>query len=250
MSDLKKYISDLELSEGDNSLHFQPIIEEGIDMLEATEGDEGIMNFKSLNSFVAGVSKLRQGDILDSLLLAQRAATKAFPSPDNIMDWYKTYFEVLDKLGWVFENKDFTVFTSKSNLFEIENAILEILSTALTGIQLDILLKTISAFKALGDGDKRFKAFENNTHSLKKACFQLGVAAEENNTLSIFAFVFMLDTRKKITKIMFFNSEREATDFKYCQTKATLNDDAYNKVREMIKEKLGDVSSFVADLEL
>lgn len=250
MKDLKFFIQSLELSEGDSSLKFKPIIKKGDDVLEELEGNEGIMNFKSLNSFVAGVSKQRQEDVLNSTLLAQRVATKAFPNDEEIVNWYKKYFEVLANIGWVFENKDFASFKSESKRFEIENAILEILSAALTGNQLAVLSTTIKAFKSLGENDKRFLAFEQNTHSLQKGSFQLGVATEENGTISISASAFILKTNMTITKILFFTSNRDSTELLYNISKATLNDDVYGQARDMIKEKLGDIRSFVADLEL
>lgn len=250
MKDLKEFIRNLELSEGDNSFSFDPVLKENSESLETLEGDVGIINYKSLNSFAAGVSKQRQEDILNSLLLAQRVATKAFPNDEQIVDWYAKYFDVLDKIGWVFENKDFATFNAKSSLFEIENAILEILSAAITGNQLAVLLTTIKAFKSLGDGDKRFVAFEKNTHSLQKGSFQLGFASEENSTISISASSFVLTTKKNITKILFFSSEKDSTEFRFCHSKATLNDGVFNEAREIIKLKLGDVTSFVAQLEL
>lgn len=250
MNELKVYLENLELSIGDNSISFPRLVSESQDKLESTDVDAAVMNFKGLQSFAAGLSKQRQEDVLNSLLLAQRAATKSFPNDDQITDWYKRYFEILDKLGWVFENKEFLVFNSKNNLFEIENALLEILGAALTGNHLAILLKTIQSLKSLGESDKRFLAFEQNTHSLQKGSFQLGLANEENNTLSISACAFILNTQKKITKILFFSSDRDTTEFKYFQSKATLTDNIFAEAREIIKQKLGDVSSFVADLEI
>ena len=250
MSHINEFVRSLELSEGDHSLNFKPVIDEGYDDLEMFEGDSAIINFKSLNSFVAGVSKQRQEDVLNSLLLAQRVATKAFPEDEQIKDWYKRYFEVLDKIGWVFENREFAAFNAKSNLFEIENAILEILGSAISGNQLAVLKATMNALKSLGKEDKRFLAFEKNSHSLQKGSFQIGVATEENNTLSISASAFILNTKENITKILFFNSNSDSTAFWFCHSKATLNDSVFSDAREVIKQRLGDTGSFVAALEL
>lgn len=249
MNEIKTYLENLELSEGDSSFSF-PQKEWIGDYLESTDTDSAFMNFKSLNSFVAGVSKQRQDDVLNSLLLAQRAASKAFPNDSDIVDWYKKYFEVLDRVGWVFENREFETFNSASNLFEIEKTILEILGAALTGNQLGALKAAINAFKSLGDDDKRFLAFEKNTHTLQKGSFQMGVATEENDTLSISASAFILNTSNRITKILFFNSDKDATELKFHHSKATLNDNVFAMARDTIKQKLGDVSLFVAELEI
>lgn len=250
MSDLVQYINNLELSGPDGAFSFPSLAESGAGYLESTEGDSGLMNFRSLCSFASGISGQRQEDVLNSLLLAQRVATKAFPDDDQIMDWYRKYFDVLDRIGWIFENRDFSTFETKTSLFHIEKAILEILGTALSQNQLAVIMKTVDAFKALGGDDKRFIAFEKNTHTLYRGCFQLGVAAEENSTLSVSASAFALFTEKKISQILFFSSQKEVTEFKFCASKATLNDGVFKDARETIREKLGDVSGFVAALDL
>ena len=249
MIELENYIENLELSEGDDSLRFNPITKK-ISNLESFEEETAVMNFKSLNSFVAGVSPQGQEDLLNSLLLAQRAATKEFPDDASIIKWYGKYYDVLSNIGWVIENKEFAIFKAASNLFEIEKAILEILGAVVTGNQLAVLMSTIKAFKSLGENDKKFVAFEKNTHSLQKGSFQLGVATEENKALSFTSSSFILNSDKNITKILFFTSGKDSSEFKYCVSKATLNDSVYTKAREIIKQKLGDVSSFVADLEI
>jgi hypothetical protein len=250
MKELKVFLKNLELSEKDNSIHFPQRSSKDNDDLEATEAEAAAMNFKSLQSFVAGVSKQRQDDVLNSMLLAQRGATASAPNDDQIIEWYKKYFEILERIGWVIEGKDFTDFETQHSIFEIDNALLDILSTVVTGNQLAVILKTIESFKALSKDDKRFLAFEKSTHSLQKGSFQLGVASQENDTLSISGSAFILNTSKNISKILFFNSDKDSTKFKFRQIKATLDDGIFANARDIIKQKLGDVSTFVADLEI
>jgi len=91
----------------------------------------------------------------------------------------------------------------KSDLFEIENALLEVLGRTLSVNQLVFLMATIKAFKSLSQDHQRFVVFENNSDSLQKGSFQMGVATEENITLSISVSVFILNTKKNITKFCF-----------------------------------------------
>jgi hypothetical protein len=247
MKDLKNYIKDLKLSrKGIRKGAF-----ESISALEATGVEEpSFLNFKSLNSFVTDVSESRRSDVLNSLLLAQRAATKAFPNEDQIVDWYKKYYEVLSTIGWVIENQDFTVFDTSNALFEVDKAIFEIITTALTGNQLAILMKTIETFKNLGEDDNRFVAFERNTHTLQKGSFQLGVATEVNGTVSISSFAFIINSSKRITKILFFKSSKDETEFRFSLNKATLNEDVFAQARPFIKQKLGNVGDFIISLDI
>jgi hypothetical protein len=250
MKELKVFLKSLELSKDDNSVHFPLRSSKDYEGLETTEPEAAALNFKSLQSFVAGVSKQRQDDVLNSLLLAQRGATASAPKDDQIIEWYKKYFEILERIGWVIEGNDFTDFNTQHSIFEIDNALLDILSTVVTGNQLAILLKTIQSFKSLSSDDKRFVAFEKSTHSVQKGSFQLGVASQENDTLSISGSAFILNTKKNISKILFFNSDKDSTEFKFRQVKATLNDGVFVNARELIKQKLGDVSPFLAALEI
>ncbi|WP_425236069.1 hypothetical protein [Ulvibacterium sp.] len=251
MSDPKKYVETLELDEGGTAISF---LESGISSrLENGEStpEEAFTNFKSVNSFASGISKARQDDVLNSVLLAQKAAQKAFPEDNQIIDWHKKYFEVLSNIGWLLEGKDFVEYTSGSNIFEIDKAVLDILGAALTGSQLAIILKAIDSLKSLAKNDSRFIAFEKNTHSLSKGSFQMGLATEVEDTISINSSAFMLDTSNKINQILFFKSSKDKTSFKYKQYKATLIDEQYDRVRIPIKQKLGAVvDDYIADLEI
>ncbi len=250
MSEVKKYLNSLEIAEPLTTNRFDQrnIFYEGLEA--TTDEDQAAINYKSVQSFVAGLSAERQEDVLNSLLLAQRAATKAYPDENDMMLWYKKYFEVLSMVGWVFENKGFQTFNTKNNSFEIDKVLIEILSTALTGNQVALILKSFEALKSLGDDDKRFQAFERNTHSLTRGNFQLGLASEENGTLSMSSFAFVLTTKKIMTKILFFRSEKDATQLDYCDIKATLINSKYADAREEIRAKLGDTRAYVADLEI
>lgn len=156
----------------------------------------------------------------------------------------------METIGWVFESKDFKTFKTQHSLFDIENALLEILSFALTGKQIDILMKAINAFKSLGSDDLRLRAFEKHTHSLQQGNFQLGFVSEEDHMLSMVVSAFILSSKKNITRILFFTAEKEAAQLAYISTNVTLNEAVYSHVRNAIKDKLGDISSFVADLPL
>ncbi len=252
--ELEKYISSLELAESNlSNRFFDSILETSASVagLEGLEIDQpSFLNFKSLNSFVANVSESRREDVLNSLLLAQRAANKTFPDESQITDWYKKYYEVLSTIGWVIENKDFTVFDSSNTLFEVDKAILDIIGAALTGNQLAILMKVIDTFKSLGNDDKRFIAFERNTHTLQKGSFQMGVATEENGTISITSFAFIINSSKQITQILFFKSSKDETEFQFSLNKATLAESVFANARAAIKQKLGNVEDFIVSLDI
>ena len=105
MNDTKKFIENLELYEPIQKDHFTDY-----KMFESSTENPSFLNFKGLNSFSSNVSIEAQEDVLNSLLLAQRAATKAFPKDEQVYDWYKLYFKVLQNLGWLISQKDFNTY--------------------------------------------------------------------------------------------------------------------------------------------
>ena len=52
-------------------------------------------------SFLPGMTKQQQEDVLDSTLLAQLAANKKHDREKQTDAWYQTYAEVLGNIGWV-----------------------------------------------------------------------------------------------------------------------------------------------------
>ncbi len=267
MDNLKKFVGDLELGEIDASLSFIELnagslknidSESGIfeshiisvNNLIPVEKESAYVNYKSLNTFPDEVSLQKQEDVLNSLLLAQRAASKLYPEFEKSKEWYNKYFEVLENLGWVFQGNDFTKYVADKNIIEIEKVLIEILGTALTNNQLALILKTMNAFKELGENDKRFVVFEKQTHNLEKGSFQLGYSIEENNCVSLFVCGFVISSKKIINRIVFYSSRKMDLDIEYLLTKATLNNAIYSTIRDTVKDKLGNTNSYIANLNI
>lgn len=248
MENYNDYLSQLELA--DAPLLMDSEFFESLNSEKSDHSEAGFVAYKGLQSFAAGVSVQNREDVLNSLLLAQRAASKSFPNEKDIFKWYGKYFEVLENVGWVLEGKDFSKFASSHNKFDVHKALLEILGAAVTAGQLAIVMKTLSALKDMADHDGRITFFERNTHTSHKGSFQLGVADEVNGTVSLSANAFILSTETTITKILFFTSARNEAELNYCLAKATLNSNVYATYREQIIAKLTDNSQYIADLDI
>ncbi|MDB5203097.1 MAG: hypothetical protein JWQ27_2506 [Ferruginibacter sp.] len=246
--DLKEYVNSLPLLE--------PAAEfpgaKGANGDLASEGvEQSFLNAKSLVSFVTDVQGQRRNDVLNSVLFAQLAANKQFPNDEQIMDWYKAFIHVLNTLGWVIEAAEFSTFKASKDIFEVENAIIDILTTAFGGSFMTVIAKTMSSIKDLSDGNGSITAFEKNTHSLSKGAFQIGVAMEENDTVSLQLGTFLLTSSNEIKKILFFKSSKDKTRLDYCSRKGTLNEDVYGSIRETVKARLGEkTSQFIAEVEI
>lgn len=245
MHDAKKFIEDLKLSDPKHRSNFPDY-----SMYEAASETPSFLNFKGLSSFSPSVTKQTQEDVLNSMLLAQRAATKAFPGDMQVYDWYKMYFDILQRLGWLINQKDFNTVEQKSNSFELEKAIFSLLADLVTGQQIKILMRSIELLKSLGDDDQRLVAFERNTHSHGRGNFQLGMAEAVNGTVSILGSGFILEADKKITRILFSKFDEKTIRMNFCFFRAEMVVSEYAKNRNHVKEKLGDSEQFIASLDL
>ena len=245
MNDIKEYLENLELASPKTKKGFVDY-----SMYESTTDSPSFLNFKSLNSFSPGVTKQTQEDVLDSLLLAQRAATKKYPEDNQVYDWYKMYFTVLQRIGWLVNQKDFSTVEQKSSKFELDKAIFSLLQDLVTGQQIKILMRSIELLKSLGEDDKRLLAFETNTHAHERGNFQLGMAETKNGHVTVLGSGFILQSQKKISKILFLKFDKNMISMKFNFFSADLVLAEYDKNRQFIKDKLGDSSHFIASLDL
>ncbi|MCX2744149.1 hypothetical protein OO013_09745 [Mangrovivirga sp. M17] len=220
------------------------------------ENEESFMSNKGLISFVSEVEGQNRKDVLNSVLIAQLAADKQFPvtdeiTPEEMKNWYKEFNRVMRGVGWTIESEEFSKFESSKSVFEMENVILDILGTAIGGSALKIVMKTLEAFKKMSDSDNKLIAFEKNTHTMNKGNFQVGLANQTNESLSLNLTAFTLSTSKMIKQILFFKSSKDETEVNTYSMKYTLNKEVYEQVRDMIIEKLGsNVQSFVTEIEI
>jgi len=246
--DIDQYISGLSLQEPVAGFpkSRNPVTEQVAEGIE-----QSFLNARSLVSFVSEVNGQRRKDVLNSVLIAQLAANKAHPNDDQVLEWYKTFIEILNKLGWVIEQAEFSEWKAKGSLFEVENAIIDVLTAAFGGTFVSVIKKTLSAIKDLADSNGKITAFEKNTHSVQKGAFQIGIAKEENETVAMQIGTFLLTSDNQIKKILFFKSTKESTKLNYCSRKGTLNEEMYAKGRDAVVAKLGDrVTEFVTEIDI
>ncbi|QCK15180.1 hypothetical protein [Mangrovivirga cuniculi] len=253
-----KFVSDLELEfpkQEVNSLEIQDPFSIAFESAQQ-ENEESFMSNKGLISFVSEVEGQNRKDVLNSVLISQLAADKKFPVTDEITseemkNWYKEFNRVMRGVGWTIENEEFSKLESSKSVFEMENVILDILGASIGGSALKIVMKTLEAFKGMSNSDNKLIAFEKNTHTMNKGNFQVGLANETNESLSLNLSAFTLSTSKQIKQILFFRSTKDETEVHVYSMKYTLNKEIYKEVRDTVIEKLGNkVQNFVAEIEI
>lgn len=249
--DVTKFVKDLEIAEGRSTYPSAKGIGEVADAEKFVEGKEqAFLNDKSIFSFASEVTGQIREDVLNSTLLAQLAANKVFNTPDKLVEWQKKFGEVLNNLGWIVEASEFQTFDSKHNLVEVEQAIIDILTATFGSTIIPLVKKTLQAIKGLAGTDGKIKAFESNTTSVTKGVFQLGVATQKDDTVALQLGSFIIESKNKITRILFVKIEKDSTKMDYNSQKVTLNQTNYAKVRQAINAKLGTrTEEFIAAID-
>lgn len=245
--DLEKYVAELQLS-GPRAAY--PLRRDAAPLVVENQ-EQSFLNDKSVVSFASEVNGQRRKDVLNSVLLAQLAANKQFPEDAQILDWHKTFIKVLNNLGWAIQEAEFSTFEAKADVFEVQNAIIEILTKAFGGSFQAVITSTLGSIKAMSDQDGKITAFEKNTHSVSKGAFQIALATETNETVAMQLGVFLLTSSNEIKKILFFKSTKDKTRLDYCSRTGTLNEDIYATARQSIADKLSDkINHFVAEIDI
>lgn len=223
---------------------------EPVEMID--EGKEqSFLADKSVVSFVSQVKEQNRKDVLNSTLLAQMAANKKFPDQDNITEWYSSFIDTLSKIGWNIQSAEMSTFEDSKSVFEIEEAIIDILAGAFGGGYVTAIAKTLESIKKMSNEDHKIIAFEKNTHTFSKGCFQIALATEENDTVTIQLGTFLLTSSKKIKQILFFTSKKDKTKLEYSSRTGTLNAEVYSNIRDAVVKKLGEnISAYIAEIEI
>lgn len=247
-TDPTKFVRALVLPEVDPSLRLLalPAL-----TLETSGKKAGYVDAGSLVSFVAGLSGQNQADVLNSTLLAQLAANKKFDREADTKNWYQYYRTVLENVGWVLQEFDFTEVTASGDTFTADKVILDVLGAIATGAEAAVVTETMNALKALSDDDGRMVLFSHNAHSLHKGSFQVAVATLSGGVVVMRIGAVYFSSTQSVTRVLWFGfSKSNSSMYKGGQT-IDLNEDVYSRVREQIIQKLGDrAQTFVANLDI
>ena len=104
---------------------------------------QAVVNVGSLVSFVDGLDAQSKDDVLDSLQLAQRAASAVHDRFADVQGWYQKYLEVLNQIGWVTEQFAFVSNQHSEGDVRMDQAALAVIMAIATQNQLAILKEAV-----------------------------------------------------------------------------------------------------------
>ena len=209
------------------------------------------VNAGSLTSFVQGVTGLQKADVMNSTLLAQLSANKAYDRFKDPMNWYKYYTNVLGQVGWNIPGFAFDTYTSGGSTIELDTAVLGILTAIATAGEIALIAATMKSFKSLSDGSKPLKIWDANASSGNNGNFQIFPVANVNDTPVMLMCGMQFNAKTSHDRFLWFTWFSTNINVQRAANKFELNNNVYSRVRQQIIDKLGDrASTFVADLDI
>ena len=203
-------------------------------------------------SFVKGVSNERRQDSVNSSLLAQLVANKKVPDKTNIIQWYNAYFDVLENIGWVIQDRSFSSYTEEADGLEAHEAILKVASVFLgaSPAALAIVTSTLEALKSMDSSKPWMTIFDRESKQAKTGHFQIALAEQgDNDQFFVSLMAFSLKAESTITQILFFKIRNDEVELEKCSGKVTINDEVLSSIRDQVKQKIAAHSNdYIAKL--
>jgi hypothetical protein len=206
-------------------------------------------------SFVTEITPDQRQDIVNAALLAQLAANKKVPDPQGlkgIEEWYKTYFDVMARIGFVVQDHGFAQYTEKADTFEAHEAIIDVVTAALVGAPaaLPLVLKTLQSLKKMSQDSPWITLFHRESRHADTARFQVSVAGAQNDA-SLNIFAFGIAAKASITQVLFFKFRKDESTLQHNSATLTINPPMLSAIRGDIAQKITKYSKdFVAGLDV
>jgi hypothetical protein len=204
-------------------------------------------------SFVTGTDPRLRTAIMHCALLAQLAANRKVPSREDIRSWYKSYFDVLEQLGWAIQDRGFSDHHEKGDDFEAHQAILSVAATVLgpAPAALEVVKSTLTAMKATAKGSW-MTIFQQESEAAKAARFQVTVAEPANRGgVVVSLMAFELDETTSLTQVLFFKFRSIDVRLRHSSGRVAIDTDLLAAVAPSIARRVGDyVQNYVENIPI
>jgi hypothetical protein len=208
-------------------------------------------------SFAPGVAaEVRQG-VSDSVLLAQLLANKGVSAEEKPLEWFRAYFDVLQKVGWIVQESTWTDYTAQGTAVEVHDKILEVMTAVLgaSAAAIAVITATVHALSGMNPNSPWMTLFNRESQKARLARFQIGlVEKEENSEISLSLLACLIEAHSDITQVFFFKFKNSGATFRANSgnlfiDRTHLNDpDMSRIIREKIRAYQTNYLSSILDL--
>jgi hypothetical protein len=252
-----KKISSKSAREFLNAVELPPLrrgsLKRGRDIIDFNaQKNQAMVVASDIVSFVKGVSNERRQDVVNASLLAQLVANKKVPDKTRIIEWYNAYFEVLENIGWVIQDKSFSSYTEEADGLEAHEAILKVAAVFLgaSPAALAVVISTLEALKSMDPSKSWITIFDRESKDVKSGHFQIALAEQgDNDQFFVSLMAFSLKAKSTLTQILFFKIRNDEVELQKCSGKVTINDEVLLSVRNRVSQKIADYTNdYIAKL--
>jgi hypothetical protein len=221
-------------------------------------GECGLIVGSAMHGCIDGLTVANKYAVVNSQLLAERAASAKFDNETQPIEWFKRYVEVLRICGWTTQGSEFTTYSNAQVKETVEQATVSIL-TSLGGAHAKaysrVITRSFAALRINTRVSNRFHA-ESTSTSTGSAKFRILPCMQTTDEhvlmvlTSIQAATKSADAQTNVPG-HFWERVIERTDIRYGAAECMLNMGVYNSVKTQIEKKLvGNTLSLIDALDL
>jgi hypothetical protein len=205
-------------------------------------------------SFVSGVTAEGREAIVNSSLLAQLVTKKKVTDPNDLDDWYRTYFDTLTNVGWVIQQKDFAEYHQNTTNFEAHQAVLAVATTFLGAgsTALTLVTSAVNALHSMDESRPWITIFNRETQSAQTGRFQISLVSQETaDQFLVSLLAFSMKAKSNITQVLFFKARIDDVKLRHDSSRVTIASSVLSGALPAMKEKLAQhIARYVSMVEL
>jgi len=210
----------------------------------------------AMHGCIDGLTLENKYAVVNSQLLAERAASAKFDNETQPKEWFKRYLEVLRICGWTTQGSEFTTYKASERTETVEQVTVSIIQS-LGGINCMAYRRVIAnSFAKLRTNtavSTRFHQKSTETGSAKFRILPCMQTKDEHVAMVLTSMQSASKTTATEAKVpgRFWEVNVEQTDIRYAAAECLLNMHVYNGAKAQIEKKLaGNTASLIDELDL
>jgi hypothetical protein len=221
----REYVQSIDLTGTPRGLLGQDAATEASQVFEAAKSQAQVVG-STLFAFAKGVTAETREAISDSALLAQLVANRSHSAESAPIEWYSSYQDVLQNVGWVVQDQGWTDYTAQGSAVEVHQKIIEVLTAALgpSAAAMTIIKSALDALSAMAPDSSWMTIFSRESQHADIGRFQIGLAeADPDADVFVSMLACEIEAKSTLTQVLAFKFRSEQASFRANSGKATIN---------------------------
>ena len=205
----------------------------------------------TIDAFLPGVSQQIIDDVNLCKLVMQNAATKLYPSDEQLFEWYKYYVDGLSNFGWVIQNKNLQEITINRVGLTMDQVALQVAAGLIGAGPAEILANVAKqAVANVQNNPSAMQIFERNKNLGSQAKFDIApVWVDGRGQANMVLNCISLDARESTRGILFWKSTQQSTKIQTGAVRTYLDNNVFSANRAALYEKFSEAGrKFIIDL--